>query len=322
MPQHGVNGTNGGVRAGVLLIGVARSGTSWLGQALGRAHGVHFYYEPDNIDADPTGARQAGGLGFGPYPMISPGETATPFASLWDMVFAGRLPPMERGPLLLAARLAMRVPRSARDPLVRTAAALAARLPTRSDYTVVKSVYATFCLDWLVERYQPRVIAIQRDPLNVISSWRQLEIPLFDLATRPAIIERYLEPLGIEQLRPGASELTRIASTVGILTHALGEALDHHPDWRLVTHEDLCRDPALEIRRIFDDLGLVWTDEVERFLHTSNRPGEGLQPVRVTTEQPHRWRKRLSSAEVEEIVGVLGQFPRRGWVRAPAALPT
>ena len=290
------------------------------GPGAGTRRGVRFYYEPDNIDADPTGTRPAGGLGFGPYPMIDLGETATPFASVWDMVFAGRLPSMERGPLLLAARLAMRVPRTARDPLVRTAAALAARLPTRSHYTVVKSIYATFCLDWLVERYQPRVIAIQRDPLNVISSWRELEIPLFDLATRPAIIERYLEPLGIGQLPRGASELMRIASTVGILTHALGETLDHHPDWRLVTHEDLCRDPAAEIRGVFDELGLVWTDEVERFLHTSNRPGEGLQPVRVTTEQPDRWRKRLSSAEVEEIAGVLDQFPRRGWIRAPAAL--
>lgn len=321
MPHDGVNGSEGGMRHRVLLVGVARSGTSWLGHALGRAHGVRFYYEPDNIDADPTGARQAGGLGFGPYPMISPGETATPFASVWDMVFAGRLPSMERGPLLLAARMAMRVPRSARDPLVRRAAALAARLPTRSEYTVVKSIYATFCLDWLVERYRPRVIAIQRDPLNVISSWRQLGIPLFDLTTRPAIIERYLEPLGIRQVLPGESELTRIAATVGILTHALGEALDHHPDWRLVTHEDLCRRPAVEIRRVFDDLGLVWTDGVEQFLHTSNRPGEGLQPVRVTTEQPDRWRQRLSSAEVDEIVGVLGQFPHRGWLRAPATLP-
>ena len=321
MPQQGVNGINGRMPARVLLIGVARSGTSWLGQALGRAQGVRFYYEPDNIDADPTGARRAGGLGFGPYPMISPGETSTPFASVWDMAFAGRLPPMERGPLLLAGRLAMRVPRSARDPMVRAAVALAARLPTRSEYTVVKSIYATFCLDWLLERYQPRVIALQRDPRNVVSSWRQLKIPLFDLTTRPAIIERYLEPLGIEQLPPGASELTRIALTVGILTHALGEALDKHPDWRLVTHEDLCRDPVVEIRGVFDDLGLVWTDDVERFLHTSNRPGEGLQPVRVTTEQPHRWRKRLSSAEVDEIVGVLRQFPRQGWVRAPAALP-
>jgi len=26
---------------------------SWLGHALGKARGVRFYYEPDNVDADP-----------------------------------------------------------------------------------------------------------------------------------------------------------------------------------------------------------------------------------------------------------------------------
>ena len=59
-------------------------------------------------------------------------------------------------------------------------------------------------------------------------------------------------------------------------------------------------------------------DSIERFLTTTNRPGEGLKPMRVTAEQPTRWRSRLTDAEVEEIEGVLAQFPRCGWVRAPA----
>lgn len=320
MPQNSVKESSAGTPARTLLVGVARSGTSWLGHALGRADGVRFYYEPDNIDADPTGARAAGGLGFGPYPMISPGQDSTPFASVWDMAFAGRLPSVEKPPLLWAARATMRVPRSLRDPLVRQLAALAARLPSRSSHTVVKSIYAIFSLDWLVERYHPQVITIQRDPLNVVSSWRQLQIPLFDLASRPAIAKTYLEPVGIAPPRPDASPLTKIAWHVCLLTHVLGDALERHPDWRLVTHEDLCREPLTGMRDVFDGLGLAWSPEVERFLSESNRPGEGLKPVRVTTEQPDRWRKRLTHAEVEEIEGVLAQFPRRGWVRLPAAL--
>jgi hypothetical protein len=319
VPQPSLNGHRNGTPGRVLLVGVARSGTSWLGHALGRARGVRFYYEPDNVDADPTGVRRAGGLGFGPYPMIQPGEENTPFASLWDMVFAGRMPPVDRRPMLLAARVALRVPRSIRDPLVRGVATMAAKMPSRSDFTVVKSIYAVFSLDWLVERYNPQVIAIQRHPLNVVSSWRQLHIPLFDLAARPAIIDRYLEPLGIEPPRVDASELSRIAWQVGLLTHVLGDAVDGHPEWRMVTHEDLCREPVTGMRDTFDSLGLAWTDDVERFLNESNRPGEGLEPTRVTTEQPHRWRKRLTDAEVEEIEGVLDRFPRRGWVRVPTA---
>lgn len=304
----------------LFLIGVARSGTSWLGQAIGHAPRVRFYYEPDNIDADPTGSRPAGRQGFGPYPMIEPGERATPFASLWDTVVAGRMPAVEDGPLLGPARLLLRVPRAVRDPLVRGVAATAARIPARGRRTAVKSIYAIFSLDWLVERYHPRVLVLQRNPLNVVSSWRQLDIPVFDLASRPRIRERYLDPLGIRPPGENAGRLATIAWHVGLLTHVLGEACDRHPDWRLITHEDLCGDPVSRIREVFDAVDLTWSVEVERYLDSANRPGEGLKPVRVTTEQPERWRWRLTPDEIDEIHAVLSQFPNRGWVRAPATV--
>jgi hypothetical protein len=305
----------------LVLVGVARSGTSWLGHALGRARGVRFYYEPDNVDADPSEIATAGRRGFGPYPVIDGDADAGQFAPLWDLVFSGRLPfaLRERRRLRPAANMALRLPRSMRDPLVRTAAALSARMPGRARNIVVKTIYATFSLEWLVTRYQPQVIAMQRNPLNVVSSWRELHIPLFDLATRPAIVSRYIEPLGIATPDERASEIARIAWHVGLLTHVIAEAVDRHPEWCFVTHEDLCQDPATTIRAVCEQVGLEWTDDVGRFLKESNRPGEGLAPVRVATEEPTRWRKRLSAPEIAEIETVLEGFPTRGWVRPPVA---
>jgi Sulfotransferase family len=303
----------------IVLVGVARSGTSWLGHALGRARGVRFYYEPDNVDADPTADVAAGRRGFGPYPVIDSDRDAGQFAPLWDLVFSGRLPfaLRERRRLRPAARIALRLPRSMRDPLVRGAAALSARRPGRAESIVVKTIYATFSLEWLVARYQPKVIAMQRNPLNVVSSWRELQIPLFDLATRPIIRSRYIEPLGIEPPRADASEVARIAWHVGLLTHVIAQAVDRHPEWCFVTHEDLCDDPANTIRSVCEQIGLTWTDDVERFLSENNRAGEGLAPVRIATEEPTRWRKRLNDREVGEIEAVLQDFPTRGWVRPP-----
>ena len=113
----------GGARR-LVLVGVARSGTSWLGHALGRAQGVRFYYEPDNVDADPAAVASAGRRGFGPYPVIDSDRDAGQFAPLWDLVFSGRLPfaLRERRRLRPAAMIALRLPRSVRDPLVRGAA--------------------------------------------------------------------------------------------------------------------------------------------------------------------------------------------------------
>jgi hypothetical protein len=306
----------------ILLVGTARSGTSWLGYAMGRAPGARFYYEPDNVDADPTEANSAGRRGFGPYPLIEPGEDDNTFTPLWDMVFSGRFPFSAGGKQRLrpAARAVLQMPRAIRDPIVRRAATLSTRLPSRPGWTIVKSIYATFSLDWLTQRYQPQVVAIQRHPFNVVSSWRQLKIPLFDLAGRPAMRERFLHPLGIQPPAADASELTQIAWHVGLLTHVLGDAVDRHPDWHLATHEDLCADPSRRIHDIFDRVGLTWTSGVERFLTENDQPGEGLKPVRVTAEQPDRWRQRLSPAEVAEIQDELAKFPRRGWVRQPAAV--
>ena len=85
---------------------------------------------------------------------------------------------------------------------------------------------------------------MQRNPLNVVSSWRELRIPLFDLATRPIIRSRYIEPLGIEPPGTDASDVAQIAWHVGLLTHVIAESLENHPEWHFVTHEDLCQDPV------------------------------------------------------------------------------
>jgi len=314
VPADDVTGVAPGRADRVLLLGIARSGTSWLGRALATAEGVRFYYEPDNVDADPEGLSPAGGRGFGPYPIIEPGDPYSVFGPLWDTVFVGKLPRL-RGWRLNAARALLRMPPRLRDPVIRGTALVASRLPAKHRCTVVKSIYAVFCVDWLVERYQPRVVVVQRNPLNVVSSWRQLNIPLFDVAHRPAIREHYLEPRGFDPPGRDMSELGRIAWHVGFLTTVLGEATDRHPGSLIITHEDLCADPPTRFREVFDGLGLTWTPEVDRFLVDSNRPGEGLQPIRVTSDQPARWRSRLTDSEVAEVADVLARFPRGGWLR-------
>jgi hypothetical protein len=165
------------------------------------------------------------------------------------------------------------------------------------------------------------VVVIQRNPLNTISSWIELGVHGFDLFDRPEIRERYLEPLGITPPAADAGVTERTAAWVGLLTTVLAGHVERHPEWLVVTHEELCVDPLVRIREVCDQVGLTWSEGIERFLTESNRPGEGFSHIRVTREQPNRWRKRLSDEQVEEIESVLAQYPSRGWIRAPERQP-
>lgn len=296
----------------ILVLGTARSGTRWLATALGHAEGARVVKEPDNVDADPSGSGLSR-LGFGPYPVIDPSDQAPQFRALWDLAFSARVP-NKPGVRRSAARAVLRLPAPLRDPVLRRSARAVSALPGRASQVVVKSIYAQFAVDWLVQHYDPRVVVIERHPLNVVSSWTELGVHGFDLLERPLIRERWLDPLGITVPPPEASKLERAAACVGLVTTVLRDQVRRHPGWLVVSHERLCAAPQAEIREVCEGVGLTWTDGVARFLAESNRPGEGFSNVRVTSEQPMRWRGRLTDQQADEVQAVLDRFPSRGRV--------
>lgn len=304
----------------ILVAGIARSGSSWVIDALRATPGTKCWYEPDNIDADPMGKKPVGSSGFGPYPMISPGDDGGVHKNLWDVIYKGRVPVARRGNLLMPlAKPLMKLPKPILHPLFRVGTAIFAAMPGGSDRVAVKSVFTAFCLDWLAQQYDLKVVVLQRNPLSIVASWRDLKIPLFDLSTRPRLIKEYGDRYIGDPPKEEDSELTKIAWQIGLVTMAMGDSLDRHPEWLLVDHEDLCVEPVAKFKILCERLSIPWSEGVEHFLDSSNRPGEGFEPIRVTSEQIDKWRKRLTAEEVEEISGVLSRFPRKGWVSEPGS---
>lgn len=70
--------------------------------------------------------------------------------------------------------------------------------------------------------------------------------------------------------------------------------MERHPEWLLVTHGELCVDPMVRVREVCDQVGLTWSERIERFLTESTVRARGFSHFRVTREQPNGWRKRLS----------------------------
>jgi hypothetical protein len=317
--------TNDG--SNIFVVGLPRSGSTWVSKVLGLTSGAYWLKEPDNEVNDPFAARAKRSLGR--YPVLAPGDPApADFERLWAGAFEDRypvtpLPRLARRTRLRAARRVLKgFPRTKpRTPYpsyeveltlrYRLAGTLSTpRVPPRwATSVVVKSVLAAMAAEWIYGRWHPRVAVVVRHPFNVVASWLELKYPVTNLAANPLVTERHLAPLSIPSLEANASRLSRTAWEIAALTCILQDAAARHPEWHMVVHDDLCLDPRTRLRGLADDLGLEWSARADRYLESSDGAGQGYKTQRIASEQPGRWRTRLSQEQIGEIQSVLEGFP-------------
>ncbi len=303
--------------ANVLLVGPPRSGTTWIGQTLGRARGATYVHEPDG-DHQVFALRAKRG---GPrHVALRPGDPAPRYEALWRGAFAGGAP--NRAPLARVAKYCFETSSAEEHAAARWGAAPTWRMRLATawaaplvapggapvDHVVAKSVQASLAVEWIATRFAPTVVVVERHPLNALASWLDLgmggngpdALALWDFAQRT---------WGVTPPDPDDPKVVRRAFNYGVLAAALRGACRDHPDWHVVRHDDLCVDPTARFRALFDTLGLVWTDAVEQFLQGSDRDGSGYRTQRQTATLPDQWRSRLAADDVETIVATLARFP-------------
>ncbi len=299
----------------LLVAGVPRSGTTWIGQTLGVTDHSVYVHEPDG-DHDPFAFRAR--LGHGVTPALDAGDVDPDYQRLFAGAFAGG-----RYAGTVRDKVARRIyggtpvddrwtawlggPASAR---LRLAAALAVpRVAVPGHHNViVKSVRSELAMEWLVETFQPRVLLVERNPLNVIASWIELEY-VRDTKEAEAVSVHAQDRWDIAP--PAADEPRLVHQTFeyGVLACALRESAARHDDWTVVSHDRLCTDPVSEFRALATTLGLEWTDAATAHLTSSNTDGTGYQTKRRSVDQPDRWRDRLDPAQLDVIRSTLARFP-------------
>src|SRR5688500_15773350 len=88
-----------------LLVGLPRSGTTWMASALSAHPDVHLVYEPDNRGLDLLG--WLGTARTGSVPSLEPGERPRDYELMWRVAFAGGWP--ERGAVAAPVDLLRRI---------------------------------------------------------------------------------------------------------------------------------------------------------------------------------------------------------------------
>ncbi len=304
--------------ARVLVAGLPRSGTTWVGEVLGRTAGARYLHEPDNhlVRPDAGWAKRR----LGPYPELDPGgggdrddvrDDARDYERLWARAFAG-------GPHTASLYGGLRILQRAGAP--RVSGRLASRLHARpaAGPLVVKSVHSARALEWVADRFEPAVVVVERHPFGVISSWRKLGWDDF-LDTDPAALRYSATVLGVDPPPPGAPWLERAAWHYGLLDSYLERARRRHPRWLVVRHEVLCAGPEPAFRRLCTRLGLTFTAGTARFLAASNRPGDGYSTHRLWRDQVDGGRSRLTPTEQSLVLSTIDAFAGRGPVETDQA---
>lgn len=301
----------------MLVVGPPRSGTTWIAQALAAAEGACYVHEPDgDNDAFALRAKRNGPR----YPALAPGAPAPDLERLWQAAFAGGAP--TRHPTgRLARYLFERTPAAARREVrrggnpdwrlrmvLRLARPLDAGATPAPGVVIVKSVHASLCVEWIEQRFAPRVLIVQRAPLDIVASWDELGIGL-DPIEYEHLARVATERWNVTVPAPDASRIERQAGFLATLLTAQRIAAEAHPEWVTVDHEAVVADPVAELRRVGGAIGAPIDERVIAFLARSNAPGEGYATQRVAADLHERWRRRLTDDQAAAALAVIARFP-------------
>jgi hypothetical protein len=283
----------------ILITGMPRSGTTWVGRVLCAGNGAGYLNEPFNLATSPGTIRV-------PLDHWYPYVTAENEGEIF-----GALEPLLRFEYPLAREL--RRCRTYND-LVHTLKMWRSSVRGRARRPLVKEPHAVFSAEWFARRLRSDVVVTVRHPAAVVSSWKRLDWS-FDFANllgQPALVRDLLGPFRSDMeraLEPSHDLVDRVALLWHVVYRTVAGYRERFPDFHIVRHEDLSREPMDRYRALYEALGLPLTREAENAITAAS---SAANPKETSVENPHEtrldsratltsWKRRLSDDEVDRI---------------------
>lgn len=247
-------------RAPILVTGAHRSGSTWVGRILSRAPGVGYLHEPFNASPMYPQPRDA--------PMTywylylddqAPAAYHHHFEQLlrWRYRLGARLLAIQgRRQLLMGLKYSWLCRRQ------------------RGRRMCMKDPLALFSAEWLVAHFGVLPVVMIRHPGAFVysllrKSWRP---PWADLLAQERLMKRFFEAdrAAMEACRQGAWSMTAQAALMWTLLYKVVRVFqDEHPHWYFLKHETLSLDPERQCQKLFEHLGLPYTETVASYVRRS-----------------------------------------------------
>jgi Sulfotransferase domain len=268
-------------QGGILVTGLPRTGTSWVGKMLEASGQVVYVNEPLNPSHPP--GRSPGVLNADVSHRFQ--YICTENEEPWERAFADTLS-LHYRPLAEIRR--NHAPYDLARLLKYGSEFTAGRL--RGRVALIDDPFAVLSSAWFAQRLGCKVVVCVRHPLGFVGSWQRLgwSAALDDLLDQPLLIRDLLHPY-VEEMRILAGSADRLAGVTLLWRMAytvLADLAGRLPLLvRPLRYEDLAADPITGFRELYDFCGLTWTGKVHRRVVSASTGNVGA-------ERPHTWSLR------------------------------
>ncbi|MEB3831300.1 sulfotransferase [Phormidium sp. CCY1219] len=263
----------------IYIVGLPRTGTTWLASILNTTPGIKHLHEPFNAINVPEAVPHA-------LQYMRADDKNPAFYRLCRQAFSGHSP---------------------RDCVTYKRSPVYKILPWWPGRVMVKDVHSYLALDWIDQHFNPVAILVMRHPCAFAYSWfrlyGQFGKSLEKVIEQPKLMNDYLYPFE-EQLNKAEGFWEKIGVFWGATYYVMLQQQQKHSDWIWVKHESLCQDPLGEYQNLFKRLDLPWTSQTERRLQqsTTKHSTQPYVPQRITSQEPQKWKNQLEPKQIDRVL--------------------
>ena len=310
-------------RRPIVISGIPRSGSSWVGRVLSQASNTQYIHEPDNEKKKiiPLLLKK----NVHRFPAFEGGMKDSFYYLLWKKSLLGGYSNFSKLVTLIFK------PKSNYENYIKykcnnhfndiysIADSLLLSILGKIIHislfwkrakrrVIVKSVHSVLSIDWLMNTFNIRLVVLVRHPANVIASYLKMNMSDADREVKvPEIGQNHIKEYIMERnLRD--DKLGRMAIQVCSFYKYIELMTNKHSQIKLIKHEDLCQDPVGKFKDLFSYLNLNWSKKVEDFLNEKNRLGDGYKISRIASKEADKYKKNLSLEQIKKIEEICLNF--------------
>ncbi|MEQ8711498.1 MAG: sulfotransferase [Cyclobacteriaceae bacterium] len=287
----------------ILVTGIYRSGSTWLGKMISQAPNVKYYGEPFN----PINSRVYG-IKF-PIPFYR--------LSQKDDIILQKLKNavgINKDVETLISRLAIND--GFFNNIVKLYRYQDALIKGSNAVPLIKDPFALFSADTLAQKLDCRVVVIIRHPAAFVHSVQRMNwgfnFNWFLSQTRlmDDLISPFEEELIARKKKGYNKSVTESTCLIWSIFHyVINHYQNENKNWVFVRHEDLSFEPLAQYKLIFDGLGLIMTDRViDAIVSSSNSsnqveasPNQAFELKRDSKANIQTWKNHLAKSEIDLI---------------------